>query len=236
MIRIYQELNLKMLTTKTPEILNRSKIFIWELKYLAVNLSDSNVTDDNVKTFKLKCLDFYIEAARQMKMRYDFGNEVVKGLEFLSPEVVASRRIESIVQMALHFPNLVEQENMQALDTEWRDLRNDSKIKAATNEDMEKYWQRIITTVNPADGNLLYPQLSKFITSLLSLPHSSAAVERIFSAINIIKTKQRNQLSTETIEGLLYTKQLLGSADCFDFEVNSSIIKKMNTKAMYDFK
>lgn len=90
--------------------------------------------------------------------------------------------------------------------------------------------------INPADGSFLYPQLSKFMTSLLSLPHSSAAVERIFSSINIIKTKQRNQLSTDTIEGLLYTKYWIGSTPCFELELNSSILKNMNTKAMYDFK
>lgn len=199
-------------------------------------LSNSELTDDNIKTFKLKCLDFYIEAARQIKMRYDFGNDIQKDLEILNPEVVASRRFESIMHLALQFPNLVQQENMQTLDTEWRNLRNDPILNQIKNEDVENFWQKITMIINPADGSFLYPQLSKFMTSLLSLPHSSAAVERIFSSINIIKTKQRNQLSTDTIEGLLYTKYWIGSTPCFELELNSSILKNMNTKAMYDFK
>lgn len=169
-------------------------------------------------------------------MRYDFGNDIQKDLEILNPEVVASRRFESIMHLALQFPNLVQQENMQTLDTEWRNLRNDPILNQIKNEDVENFWQKITMIINPADGSFLYPQLSKFMTSLLSLPHSSAAVERIFSSINIIKTKQRNQLSTDTIEGLLYTKYWIGSTPCFELELNSSILKNMNTKAMYDFK
>jgi hypothetical protein len=44
------------------------------------------------------------------------------------------------------------------------------------------------------------------VRGLLCLPHSSANIERIFSSVNVIKTKQRNALNSESIEGILNSK------------------------------
>jgi len=38
----------------------------------------------------------------------------------------------------------------------------------------------------------------------MTLPHSSACVERIFSCVNLIKTKYRNRLNTHNLIGLLH--------------------------------
>ena len=54
-----------------------------------------------------------------------------------------------------------------------------------------------------------FPILSKHMKSILSLPHSNADDERIFS------TKQRNKLKTSTLDALLLTKQSMRSS-CVD--------------------
>ncbi|KAF0701667.1 zinc finger protein 862-like [Aphis craccivora] len=60
------------------------------------------------------------------------------------------------------------------------------------------------------DGNdkLIYPLLTTFVSVLLILPHSSACVERIFSTINLNKTKTRNRLSTESLSVCLYSDDI----------------------------
>jgi len=40
---------------------------------------------------------------------------------------------------------------------------------------------------------MIFPRLFKFAIAILSLPHS-AATERVFSSLNLIKTKIRNKL------------------------------------------
>ncbi|CAG9786631.1 unnamed protein product [Diatraea saccharalis] len=77
-----------------------------------------------------------------------------------------------------------------------------------------------------------YATLKEIVSALLCLPHSSATVERIFSSINLIKTKTRNHLGTDTMEGLLLTKQLLKNEPCFKLNVSKNMISKMN-KRMY---
>ena len=51
-----------------------------------------------------------------------------------------------------------------------------------------------------------YPLLVKLARSLLALPHSSAAIERTFSQLKLIKNKKRNNLSNETLEILMIGK------------------------------
>ena len=53
----------------------------------------------------------------------------------------------------------------------------------------------------------------------LALPHSSADAERLFSAVNLIKSKSRNCLNTDTLTALLLTKEGVKdmSGDCTKF-------------------
>ena len=43
--------------------------------------------------------------------------------------------------------------------------------------------------------------------TLVALPHSSACVERIFSQVNIVKTKQCNKLLCETVSNRILARQ-----------------------------
>ncbi len=89
----------------------------------------------------------------------------------------------------------------------------------------QNFWCTVSLT-RQCDNALMFPNLAAFMQTLLSLPHSSAGVERIFSAVNRMKTKARNKLSTETISGLLHTKQLLKGAFCYDFNVTNSLLER----------
>ncbi|CAK1597844.1 unnamed protein product [Parnassius mnemosyne] len=206
--------------------------------YLGAKVSASLVSttlhQEDIKAFKLKCLDFFIEGAKQVKKRYNFSNDVFKQMQFLDPQAVKSRRIDSLVTLAVKFPNLISRDELQQLDTEWRFLRNNKDLAPDDSQDLESYWYKVTAARDPANySNQLYPTLSKFVFAILSLPHSSAAVERIFSSINLIKTKQRNRLNTDTIEGLLHTKQLIGGAKpCYSLEVDNKLLSKFN-KNMY---
>lgn len=84
------------------------------------------------------------------------------------------------------------------------------------------------------DGTLLYPELEKFVTAFLLLPHSSACVERIFSSINLNKTKVRNRLSSTTLSGILHSKRGINSNNKFfyDFDVSNKVLEK-HSSLMY---
>ncbi|XP_041767007.1 uncharacterized protein LOC121590903 [Anopheles merus] len=77
----------------------------------------------------------------------------------------------------------------------------------------------------------------KVVPALLSLPHSWACVERLFSQYNLNKNKLRNRLSPEVLEGLLASKEYvkLHKTSNGDIEITSDMKKKFNSN-MYNMK
>lgn len=186
-----------------------------------------NISNQEVTNFKVRCLDFYIEGVQQLFKRFPFDDNVLQRLEALDPSVVRNKSISSVVELAMRFPNIIGEDELQELDREWRLLRN-TDINTATTTPT-KCWISV-QEIKKGDGTPMFPKLSKLMLSLLCLPHSSACVERVFSAVNRIKTKTRNRLTSRTISGLLHTKRLTKTAMCYDFNVSKEFINLMNNE------
>ena len=84
------------------------------------------------------------------------------------------------------------------------------------------------------DGNSIYPLLPHFVSCMLCLPHSSAAAERICSAVNNMKIKQRNRLSTKTLIWFLHSKRYMKNEICSSFCVKNYLSQKMNADIYED--
>lgn len=199
---------------------------------VAVRLEDYNLRNRgaNVHDFPLRCLDFFIEACTQIQSRFAFDSEILLNLNAMDPQIVLSKTISSIAKLSSMFPNIVQTDDMQALDFEWRRLRHQEFDSSSFNniDDVRLFWINV-SKEKKGDGSPMYPILSKFMLSLCCLPHSSASVERIFSAVNLLKTKQRNSLCTETLNGILHSKRLISSenSNCYQFNVTKKMLLLM---------
>lgn len=190
----------------------------------AINASHDNKSILNA--VKIKCLDFYIEAVKQVLLRFPVKDSIVEKFQYFDPEHVKAKPINSISDLTSHFPNIVNPNEIQDLDNEWRMLR--SYPLNDFDNDILLFWKKI-ALVKIGDDSLKFPGLVRFVFQILCLPHSSAAVERIFSQINLIKTQLRNKLKVKTIEGILYTKSLLRDKNCYDFFITNNMIKKLSS-------
>ncbi|XP_031348207.1 uncharacterized protein LOC116174429 [Photinus pyralis] len=148
-----------------------------------------------------------------------------------NPVVVKSGSLASINDILMLFPNIVNPEDLQRIDSEWRLLRNTEEISNFSN-DVMTFWLEV-QTLKRGDDTLVFKNLVNFVFQMLTLPHSSANVERVFSLIHILKTKQRNKLSTETISGLLLTKALIGRDECYSFNIDGKLISGMTNSNLY---
>lgn len=175
--------------------------------------------------FRLRCLEFCIEGASQVIKRFPLGNVQMKRLEAIDPRSVLEKRVPSVAPLAASFPSLVMADNINKLDTEWRHLRN-TDLGLPVDARVEHFW-RCVRETKQGDGTAMFPTLSDFVSKLLCLPHSSANVERVFSQINLVKTKTRNSLETGTVQATLHTKQGLVGAKCYNFPVQRRHIDLM---------
>lgn len=123
---------------------------------------------------------------------------------------------------------------MNNLDQEWRYLRNLSSVNI--NLPIEEFWLQV-SQVRNGNKQKSFPSFLKVVLFILSLPHSTAAVQRIFGTINLNKTKTRNRLSTESLIGIFHSKNMLRDEEkhCFDFNINPDLLKIVNNN-MYNKK
>lgn len=120
---------------------------------------------------------------------------------------------------------MVQKENYQKIENELRELRFINFDENCL--DISIFWKKV-SSIKLANNTPAFPTLCEFINNLMALPHSSANVERIFSQINLNKTKIRNSLETNTLAGILYSKYFLknNSSECFNVNVTNKLLKK----------
>lgn len=53
------------------------------------------------------------------------------------------------------------------------------------------------------DENTSYPTLANFACRMLTLPHSNAAIERIFSTMGIAKGRLQNRMGIDLLNSIL---------------------------------
>ncbi|KAJ8708725.1 hypothetical protein PYW08_010107 [Mythimna loreyi] len=226
--------NLESIDYKNP----RNFLLIEDVYYgaNAINtlLTDKRLTSEQIHLFQTRCIQFFIEACDQIIQRFPISNNPLKDLGAFSPENVKKGDLSSIVPICRQFPNLIDNNNYQSIDTEWRLLRNTKEI-ASFSEKTEEFWASI-GSMKYGDGTLIFENICSFVFKMLCLPHSSANVERIFSSINLMKAKQRNKLSTESIIGLLHTKRVIteNNQSCYNFNIENKIFEKISTKKWYE--
>ncbi|XP_045485543.1 uncharacterized protein LOC123689456 [Pieris rapae] len=215
--------------------------------YLGVNVSreiTGLARDINLKpaiqSFLEHMQSFLIQLSSQLKTRLPL-NTLFKQLQFLTPQDVVYKEFSSIANVVTQFPNLVDEHTIQKIDDEYRQLKLDKDVSdllesGGSNANpilsVDKFWGAV-GKIRNSNGNLKYVYVSNFVKGLLCLPMSNAACERIFSKINLLKTKTRNRFTNKHVASILHVKQGISEhGDCVSFQPTKEMIKQM-TKAMY---
>lgn len=68
-----------------------------------------------------------------------------------------------------------------------------------------QFWAEVFKYKDGA-GVQIFQDLAIDVLRFLSLPISNAAVERVFSIMNCVKTKTRNKLKLDTLQAIIITK------------------------------
>lgn len=127
-------------------------------------------------------------------------------LSYSDPKQIFSEEKSSILPLLKAFPNIADKSDWEDINTEWKLLRV-SNIEI-DQDDVVKFWLRIKSIKNGLNETM-FKKLSDFILDILCLPHSSAAAERQFADLNLIKTKKSNSFKIETISAIMTAKELL---------------------------
>lgn len=187
-----------------------------------LGLQNNETYKNDITQFKVKCLSFYVEFSNQVLKRINFKDPVLKNLSLLSPENCKSDEFNSIIPLAINFPNLIEEGMFENLDREWRLIKEIDHFSKEKN--IIEFWNDVFSMKDECN-DIMFPVISKFVKAMFCLPHSSATTERVFSSINLNKNKLRNRLTTPMINGLLLTKEKLKHSSAADFIISKHLIE-----------
>lgn len=167
-------------------------------------IKDKDLSDEENRNIKTKMLEFYVELCLQIKKRFNFNDEALQNISLVDPEKISSEH-NSILPLLNSFPNLYKSEQKEKICTEFRKLQIQKNLKFT--EDIELFWGYVGSLKNAQKENL-FENLTEFVSKILSLPHSSAAAERVFSELNLIKNDLTNRYHLNTIEAIMFAKQI----------------------------
>lgn len=189
-----------------------------------LQILSTKTTAQKIDDFRQICRKFYITLASQIMLRFPFNDPQIKIMEkfsFIDPYFLKStRNITDIVT--------VLQTDVEAVHAEFKAVRMIVKVSNNYEDDVSGFWRKILKFEDNEINE--YPILSTIVERIMIFPHSSATVERIFSSINLNKTKTRNRLSVEMLAGLLHSKKL--GTNLYDVNYEP-MIKLMNSENMY---
>lgn len=186
---------------------------------------------------KSTCLSFYITALQEMIQRLPYNDEIFRELKFLDPSIAL--REES----RLTFPDLrnlakrFQISDITALAYEWRMLPivfNDADKTLLANLEIDDMWKNILEKKKFNDEPF-FPNLENLVYIVLSLPHSNAEAERIFSIVTDVKNKKRNRIDVTCLDAVCKVRSSFqaNNIDCRTFQVDSTHLKLHNYKNLF---
>lgn len=173
--------------------------------------------------------------ADQEKIQFEEGS-VLSILRILEPkEALSSQRcLKSIAKLAVNFRTILKEEELDELKDQCRDLLYCKESLKGTSDKATAFWCEL-QSVKDEIGRRKFVLLSKFMCCLLALPHSSACVERAFSQMNFMKTKQTNKLQVSTVANRLLAVQAIArqATSCMNWKPSSTLIRYVKTGPCY---
>lgn len=184
---------------------------------------------------KNDCLQFYLTAAQEMKSRLPLNDKLFDEFQLLDPKFLFSSRAENV-----KIPLLIEKFNgWDKIDI--REAENElvklyttfsiDEIVRFKGTKITSFWREMRDKANFA-GDKLFPNATKLAELVLSLPHSNADAERIFSMMKDVKTDKRNRLDDANLNGILTFRSSM--RDSNEFKVENDHLMKFN-KDMYKY-
>lgn len=107
-------------------------------------------------------------------------------------------------------------------------------VKWIETKDNQKFWAEVH---NYKDGGGVNPfeDLLEFVRKCLVMTISNADIERVFSAMNIIKPKAKSRMKTKLLQCLLTIRFSLKASgeNCYSYDIPKDVISKIGTMMAY---
>lgn len=193
---------IEKINVKNPNNYIELENMFFGAKVDALLSQDTTIEKQEIHNFRLNALSFFIELTTQLKERFDFNDIHLKYASNFTPTNATAGKILSIANFVNLFPSV--EIDIESANAEWL-LLNEMSNDFDGNLDITSFWKKVNCTKNEL-GEFMFLNLMKIVKVILALPHSSAAAERAFSNLTLVKSKLRNSLLISTCAAILLVK------------------------------
>lgn len=143
-------------------------------------------TTNDEAILRERCIKFIVTLIKQLKARLPNNIDILEKMSLLSVDQTLNRNKEKLTKLLEYFKksdNLISK-----IETQYENI---NFLKWNNCANTKKFWCEVKNFKNSANENP-FLELADFAIEILTLLHSNAEVERLFSTMNIIKNKLRN--------------------------------------------
>ncbi|KAG0436698.1 hypothetical protein HPB47_017806, partial [Ixodes persulcatus] len=146
---------------------------------------------------------------------FRFSGPFFHEVRFVQPSTALSyearKRLPSFPVLQDRYKHLLP--SVGDVEQEWQMLPSffteSEKIELQT-KSADAFWGQVSKT-KMFDDKLVLPNIATLAKLVLTLPHSNAETERIFSMLSDMKTRKRNRLGPESVNALLLVKSAMAT-------------------------
>nr|KAG5692967.1 hypothetical protein BaRGS_032399 [Batillaria attramentaria] len=213
-----------------------------EAKKMLLNAKEHHLRDCRVKDFYSDVRLYFETVVEYLLKKLPLENSVLKNAIVIDPHRQMEVRISQLEYFLLQFPVLLPKDvpmdeileqfsRYQAADIkpildaakQEEEKQSESSWKKAQDVRVDALWNMIISSF----PDLL--DLARVMKGIMTIPHSSAPCERVFSKVKKNVTDQRSCLSQETTEALLVLKSQPRGVVAGNFEIKDSELQALKS-------
>ena len=196
----------------------------------------SNITPDQKFDVETRAFNFIKALCLEISSRLPDNLTFYKKLKFLSPSICLSQTQRPQLE-ELPFLEIFASTDLGALETQWNRLLTIDWASYFGKDILKNsytFWPMVYNFKN-AGGKSIFQELASYALTLLVLPSSNAVVERVFSIMNVIKNKFRNQMLIKMLDSLLRIRLRFYAnyTCCNTFEPTPAMLADFNYKIVY---
>lgn len=189
-------------------------------------IQSENMSNIECIAIKQNILKFYQKLCDGILSRININDKKLSTLSYLQPTFFTSNEDINYNDLISEFKNVIS--DPEAFISEYKLLESKCNDKAYQHifkiTNAEKFWYRVGSLKN-AFNEPLYLNLYRLAAHVLTLPHSSACAERIFSKLGLMKNKLTNRLKVETCDSMLSALNLLDT-EIEDWMPSTELVQK----------
>lgn len=193
------------------------RVYLAEMKSLE-KMSSSQRTDffDGVRKYYTTALEYILE-------KFPTSDSLLENAEVVDIGKRKNMHFDKLRYFIERFPAMgvsTEGDGIDELEQEFLKYQVDTKDPDSNPDGrMDTRWHNLRDK---------YPKLASVALGILSIPHSNAESERVFSAVRRSDTEFRPRMSTKLLESLIVHKTSMKAhkTKCYDGEFSKSLLKE----------